>query len=151
MARRITPDARPLGGPFLHFATVCLVLQHVSLPVPPALIDACTAFWAALGFRPVAPPPSLLGRARWLERGATQVHLLLEDGARPAPGGAHVAVVAPDYEAALAALGRLGVTVEPRAEHWGAPRAYAFDPVGHRVEVMARAPEPGPAPSDRAG
>jgi hypothetical protein len=33
-----------------------------------------------------------------------------------------------------------GHEVEPRAEHWGAPRAFTRAPGGHRVELMAAPP-----------
>jgi catechol 2,3-dioxygenase-like lactoylglutathione lyase family enzyme len=58
------------------------------------------------------------------------------------PPEGHVAVVCEAYESTLAALRAAGFDVEPRAEHWGAARAYVRSPGGHRVEVMA-APPPG--------
>jgi catechol 2,3-dioxygenase-like lactoylglutathione lyase family enzyme len=116
------------------------VLHHVAFAVPPGDSDACAAFWALLGFTEVDPPPGLRGRARWLARGAGQVHLLLAGDARPAADGSHVAVVAEDFEAALARLAAAGFAAERREPHWGAPRAFVHDPVGHRVEVMAWPP-----------
>jgi catechol 2,3-dioxygenase-like lactoylglutathione lyase family enzyme len=116
------------------------MLQHVSIPVAPGDLDACQAFYEALGFASVHPPEGIRGRARWLERGGTQIHLLIDADAGPLPGGAHIAVVAPDYDDALARLAALGAEAEPRRQHWGAPRAYVRDPAGHLVEVMARPP-----------
>jgi catechol 2,3-dioxygenase-like lactoylglutathione lyase family enzyme len=115
------------------------VLQHVAHETRRGDVEAVLAFWALLGFEPVEPPPTLRGRTVWVERGATQIHLLLTDEPVVPPSG-HAAVVAPDYEGALAALLAAGHPVERRAEHWGAPRAFVTDPSGHRIEVMAAPP-----------
>jgi len=47
-----------------------------------------------------------------------------------------------DYDATLDALRAAGHEVDPRKEHWGAPRAFVRSPARHRFEVMA-APPPG--------
>ena len=115
------------------------MLQHVAHETRPEDVEAVLGFWALLGLEPVDPPPSLRGRTVWVQRGTTQIHLLLTDSPVVPPSG-HAAVVADDYDAALDALRAAGHPVEPRAEHWGAPRAFATDPSGHRVEVMAAPP-----------
>ncbi len=116
------------------------MIHHVALETPRPGADAEVAFWGLLGFREVAPPPALRERARWLEREGTQVHVMFADAARPA---GHVAVVAPgDHAAVLDALRAAGHPVDPRAEHWGAARAYVRSPAGHLVEVMAAPPAP---------
>jgi catechol 2,3-dioxygenase-like lactoylglutathione lyase family enzyme len=122
------------------------MLHHVSIPVAPGVLRACEAFYGVLGFAEVEPPPALDERARWLERGRTQVHLILDPEAVPLPGASHFAVVVEDYEGVVARLGELGAEVDRRREHWGAPRAYVRDPAGHRVEIMAWPPGSGPAP-----
>jgi catechol 2,3-dioxygenase-like lactoylglutathione lyase family enzyme len=116
------------------------VIQHVALETRRADVDAAVAFWGLLGFARVEPPPSLADRATWLqEPGGTQVHLLYAESPVVMPAG-HVAVVARDYEAALARLRAGGVAVDERTRHWGAPRSVVVAPGGHRVEVMASAP-----------
>jgi catechol 2,3-dioxygenase-like lactoylglutathione lyase family enzyme len=115
------------------------VLQHVAHETREEDVEAVLAFWSLLGFEPVAPPPSLAGRAHWVQRGATQIHLLLTRDPVVPPAG-HTAVVAADYDAALEALRAAGHPVEPRPEHWGAPRAFVTDPSGHVVEVMSAPP-----------
>jgi catechol 2,3-dioxygenase-like lactoylglutathione lyase family enzyme len=129
-----------LGQEIPQFATIWAVLHHVSIPVKSAVLGPCEAFYGALGFTPVEPPPAVRDRARWLQKGGNQVHLILDEDAQPLPGPAHLAVVVEDYDAALARLAALGAAVEPRRPHWGAPRAYVRDPAGHRVEIMAWAP-----------
>ena len=93
------------------------------------------AFFALLGFEEVEPPPTLTERARWVQRGATQVHVFYAEDPVVPPSG-HVAVVAPEYDATLAALRAAGHLVDERAQHWGAPRSFVTAPGGHRVEVM---------------
>jgi len=115
------------------------MLQHVALETRPSDVDAVLAFWSLLGFEPVEPPPSLRGRTHWLRRGCTQVHLLLTADPVVPPAG-HAAVVVHDYHATLAALRIAGHPVEPRAEHWGAPRSFVTAPSGHLVEVMSAPP-----------
>lgn len=119
-------------------------LQHVSLEVASSDADAEAAFWTLLGFAELAVPDGLAARARWLGRDGTQIHLLLTDAPVVPPQG-HAAVVVEDYPAALARLRDAGLDVRPRAEHWGAARAFARSPAGHRVELMAAPPPSAPA------
>ncbi len=114
-------------------------LQHVALEVGEADAGAEVAFWALLGFDEVAAPASLRERARWVQRGATQVHLLFAD-APVIPSAGHVAVVAEAFAETCARLAAAGRIPELRAEHWGAPRAFVSSPAGHRVELMAAPP-----------
>jgi catechol 2,3-dioxygenase-like lactoylglutathione lyase family enzyme len=88
-----------------------VTLQHAAIETHPRDADALVAFFALLGFGEVVPPSG------------------------------HVAVVAPDYEATVAALRAAGHEVADRAQHWGAPRAFATAPGGHRVELMAAPPD----------
>jgi catechol 2,3-dioxygenase-like lactoylglutathione lyase family enzyme len=116
-----------------------VTVQHVALETRPADADALVAFFGLLGFHEVEPTPTLTERARWLQRGATQIHVLFADDPVVPPSG-HVAVVAPDYDATLTALRAGGHSVEDRNPHWGSPRAFAIAPGGHRVELMAFPP-----------
>jgi catechol 2,3-dioxygenase-like lactoylglutathione lyase family enzyme len=115
------------------------MLQHVSLETRREDVGPALAFWSILGFDAVEPPPGLRGRAAWTQRGGSQIHLLLTDDPVIPPAG-HAAVVVDDYDATLARLRAAGHPVEPREQHWGAPRAFTTDPAGHRVEVMAASP-----------
>ena len=116
------------------------MIQHVALETRRADVEAGVAFWALLGFARVEPPPSLAARAAWVQApGGTQVHLLYAEAPVVMPAG-HVAVVMPDYEAALARLRAAGHEVDERRRHWGAARGVVIAPGGHRVELMASAP-----------
>lgn len=117
------------------------VIQHAGLELRREDADAEVAFWALLGFAEVEPPEPLRERSRWVERGGAQIHLLYdEDPVVPAQG--HVAVVAEDYDAAIARLRAAGHEAAPRREYWGAARTQVHTPAGHRVEVMAAPPAP---------
>ena len=115
------------------------MIQHVGLEVARTAAGEEVEFWALLGFREVAPPASLRERARWVELGGFQVHLLFAD-APVVPVLGHAAIVVADYDAVIARLRAAGHAAEPRAEHWGAPRTQVHTPAGHRVELMAAPP-----------
>jgi diaminohydroxyphosphoribosylaminopyrimidine deaminase/5-amino-6-(5-phosphoribosylamino)uracil reductase len=87
------------------------MLQHVSIETRREDADVCVRFYELVGFERVEPPPSLAGRAAWVERAGTQVHLLFADDPVVPPSGHH-AVVAEDYEATLARIRDAGVEVE---------------------------------------
>jgi catechol 2,3-dioxygenase-like lactoylglutathione lyase family enzyme len=128
------------------------MIQHVTRDILPSELERSTAFYGLLGFDPVSTPPSLAGRAVWLERAGTQVHLMfVEDpaaaGRRPA---GHVGIVVADYAQTVERLGAAGHLVEPRREHWGSPRSYVRDPGGYLVELMAWAPGPLPPAPEQA-
>ena len=115
-------------------------LQHVALEVRRDDVADEVGFWALVGFDEVAPPGSLAERSTWVARGATQVHLLFAE-APVIPVEGHVAVdLGPDYSETLARLRAAGFASQPRAEHWGAARAFVRTPAGHRVELMAAGP-----------
>jgi glyoxalase/bleomycin resistance protein/dioxygenase superfamily protein len=116
------------------------VLHHVGIEVAPADIEAAVGFFELLGFERVEPPQRLR-EYTWLERGGTQIHLMPEEEPTvPSPG--HLAVVVADFEGTVERLRERGFEVEAKREHWGAPRALAFAPGGHRVELMATPPAP---------
>jgi len=115
------------------------LIHHVAVETRREDVEACTAFFELLGFASVEPPETLRDRAVWLQRGPTQVHLMFRDDPVVPPAG-HLAVVVEDYDGTLVALRQAGHPVEPRPEHWGSPRAFAHDPAGHVVEVMAFSP-----------
>jgi hypothetical protein len=117
-----------------------MTVHHAALETHPRDGAALFAFFELLGFDQVEPPEGLRGRALWLERSGTQVHLLLIDDPVAPPQG-HVAVVAPaDYDDTLARLRAAGHEVSEREQYWGSPRSFTSAPGGHRVEVMERPP-----------
>lgn len=124
------------------------MLHHVGIELRRAELERAVEFFELLGFEQVPPPPALAEGFTWLERDGTQVHLMHEE--EPAvPSRAHMALVVPDFEAAVARLREHGFETRPGGRHWGAPRAHAIAPGGHRVELM-RAP-PNRASDDDPG
>ena len=122
------------------------MIQHVTRQISPAQLESCVRFYAILGFEPVAMPPSLEGRAVWLAQpdpdAACPQRPNPPDAERGcAPEQGHVAFVLDGYEAVLERLREAGFEVQPRREHWGAPRAYVRDPAANLVELMAAAPD----------
>lgn len=117
------------------------MLQHASLEVRADQVDACVGFWRLLGFERMTPPPMLRGRFTWVERAGTHIHLIPVDAPIAAREG-HVAVLAEDYEDALAALREAGFAPEPGSNAWDAERSFVRDPAGHLVEVMSAPPNP---------
>jgi catechol 2,3-dioxygenase-like lactoylglutathione lyase family enzyme len=115
------------------------MLQHVSIEVPPDEAERSVEFWGLLGFEEVDSPEALGDSVRWLEREGTQIHLILTEG-HTAPVLGHAAVVAPDHGEAKQRLRDAGFEVEDTRQLWGADRAFAIAPGGHRVELMAAAP-----------
>jgi catechol 2,3-dioxygenase-like lactoylglutathione lyase family enzyme len=114
------------------------MLHHVGLEVRPDDLERSIELWQALGFTLVEPPETLR-EFTWLERDGTQVHLMPSD-TPTAPARGHTAVVVADFEETVRELRERGFEVERRREHWGAPRALAIAPGGHRVELMAAPP-----------
>lgn len=115
------------------------MLHHVSLELRPAELDQAVRFWTLAGFTEVAPPKSVSGLTKWMERQGTQVHLVgTESPVVPATG--HAAVIAPDLDATLDALRNEGFPAEERRAHWGERRCFVTAPGGHVVELMAAPP-----------
>lgn len=125
------------------------MLHHVGIEIMPTDVDHAVEFFALLGFERVEPPPALAEDFTWLERGGTQIHLL-HDEHPTVPEHAHLAIVVANFEETLARLHDRGFETRAGREHWGAPRAHAIAPGGHRVELMAAPPQPSgssPMPS----
>jgi catechol 2,3-dioxygenase-like lactoylglutathione lyase family enzyme len=115
------------------------MLHHVSLEVPPEDAERSVEFWRLLGFEEVEAPAALGDSVRWVEREGTQIHLILTEG-HTAPVLGHAAVVSPDHAEAKERLRNAGFQVEDTRQLWGADRAFAIAPGGHRVELMAAPP-----------
>jgi len=115
------------------------VIHHVSLELDEHDIAAEVAFWELLGFKEMAPPGALAERARWVQRGDVQLHLMYAHSPS-IPRAGHVAVILEDYDAVLVRLRSARHDAAPRAEHFGSPRTQVRSPAGHLVELMAPPP-----------
>lgn len=115
------------------------MLQHVSLEVPQDQVARTIEFWVLLGFAQDTAPEPIAPYVTWLAREGTQIHLIHTDEATVPPLG-HAAVIAPDFEASVKRLREAEFEVTDARELWGARRAFAIAPAGHRVELMASPP-----------
>jgi len=116
------------------------MLHHVGIEIRPPDLGRAVEFFTLLGFEQVEPPPALAEGFTWLEREGTQIHLMhTEQPTVPERG--HLAVVVANLEETLERLHDRGFQTRPGREHWGAARAHAVAPGGHRVELMAAAPQ----------
>jgi catechol 2,3-dioxygenase-like lactoylglutathione lyase family enzyme len=124
------------------------MIHHVTREIGPAQLERCRRFYEILGFRNVPVPTGIAGRALWLERAGSQVHLMPRDDAQVQSG--HVGIVVERYAETIDELQREGYEIDPRAEHWGSPRAYVRDPGGNLVELMAFPPGTDPSAGPRS-
>lgn len=115
------------------------VLQHVSIEVAPAELERCVGFWELVGFRRVESPEPLGGGIAWVERAGTQIHLIATEGAS-VPALGHPAVVVEGFASTLERVRAAGHEAQESRELWGARRAFAIAPGGHRVELMESPP-----------
>ncbi len=115
------------------------MLQHVTLEVAPGDVERSVEFWELLGFERVLPAAALAETFVWLESEGTQIHLERNESPIVPPHG-HAAVVVADFERTVERLHERGFEVHPGRKHWGAPRAKAVAPGGHRVELMSAPP-----------
>ena len=115
------------------------MLQHVTFEVTAEQVDAHVALWALLGYECFETPEPLRGRAIWMRRGGSHVHLLLDD-APVVPPRAHAAFVVEDWEGTLRALHAAGYETRTAMRLWDAERVYLRAPGGHRVEIMSAPP-----------
>ncbi|MGZ5324562.1 MAG: VOC family protein [Solirubrobacterales bacterium] len=115
------------------------MLQHVSIEVPSQEAERMIEFWRLVGFEEIAAPEALGDQIRWVEREGTQIHLIVTEG-HTAPALGHAAVVVPDHAEAKQRLRDAGFEVHDARQLWGADRAFALAPGGHRIELMAAPP-----------
>jgi catechol 2,3-dioxygenase-like lactoylglutathione lyase family enzyme len=114
------------------------MIQHVTRQIQSSELDGCVRFYELLGFEQVPVPEGIAGRAVWLQRRATQIHLMPTADAIPSSG--HVGIVVEDYADTVARLREQRHEIDPRQEHWGSPRCYVHDPAGNLCELMAWPP-----------
>lgn len=121
------------------------MLQHVSIEIPAEEADAAVEFFALLGFYRVEAPAEIAPYVVWVERAATQFHLILTDrDSATVPTLGHAAVVVEDFDAACNRLASAGFEVARARELWGERRAFVIGPGGHRVELMETPPPAAP-------
>ena len=96
-------------------------------------------FWRLIGFDRVEAPEVLGDSVVWVEREGTQIHLILTEGHAARSSGTRRSSC-PITPRSRRALREAGFEVEEARQLWGADRAFALAPGGHRVELMAAPP-----------
>ena len=115
-----------------------LRLDHVQLAMPPDGEYRAEAFYVSLlGLERIPKPEPLAARGGcWFVRGATAIHLGVEEDFRPARK-AHPALVVRDLPALEAVLEAAGVEVRPNSDREPGRGCYVDDPFGNRIELIA--------------
>lgn len=116
-----------------------LRLDHVQLAIPSGVEEECRRFYVGLlGMEEVAKPPVLAARGGlWLRGGDVQIHLGVEADFRPALK-AHPGIVVADVDALAANFAEAGYQPIWDDALPGIRRFYVSDPVGNRLEFIAR-------------
>jgi catechol 2,3-dioxygenase-like lactoylglutathione lyase family enzyme len=119
---------------------VILGLHHAQVTVPVGAEDEARRFYCgALGLREVPKPALLAVRGGfWLEVGAMQLHVGVEDGVDRRRSKAHVALEVDDLDAARATIARLGLEIQDGEPIPGLARFEFRDPFGNRMEIVQR-------------
>ena len=112
-------------------------LHHVQLAMPTGGEAEAVAFYEGLlGIPQVEKPPHLAARGGcWFERGATRIHLGVEEDFRSARK-AHPGLLVADLPALKRRLEDAGVETVADQPLPGFDRVYAYDPFGNRVELL---------------
>lgn len=147
------PAIRALVRPAVGYDPVVLTrIDHVQLTIPTGAEDAARAFYVGLLGLTERPKPAALQQngGLWLELGATQLHLGVEDGADRRRTRAHVAFWTNDVAVWRAKLRAAGVEVVEGTPIPDRDRFELRDPFGNRLEVIGPATPPAAASRGRA-
>ena len=113
-------------------------IHHVQLTIPRGAEEQARQFYCqTLGLPEVEKPASLAGRGGlWLQAGAHQVHVGVEDGVDRLSTKAHVAYEVVGLAGWKAELATLGIEVLDGIPIPGYHRFEFRDPFGNRVEFL---------------
>jgi catechol 2,3-dioxygenase-like lactoylglutathione lyase family enzyme len=117
-----------------------LAIDHVQIAIPPGGEDEGRRFFGdLLGLKEIAKPDALAGRGGcWFDLGASQIHLGVDPGFRPATR-AHVALRVAAFAELRSRLGEAGFEIVEGEPLDGCARFFTLDPFGNRIEFMERA------------
>jgi len=113
-------------------------LHHVQLAVPPNREAEARSFYVGvLGMEELPKPPGLAARGGvWLRLAASELHLGVEPGFRPAPK-AHPAFEVDDFDGLRRRLHDHGLPMQDDVLLPGRRRFYVQDPFGNRLEFVS--------------
>jgi catechol 2,3-dioxygenase-like lactoylglutathione lyase family enzyme len=112
-------------------------IHHVQIAAPPGSEEAARSFYVGvLGMDEMERPPALRARGGlWLRLDASELHIGIEPGFRPAEK-AHPAFEVDDLEAVRARLRERGFPTTDDGLLPGRRRFYTTDPFGNRLEFV---------------
>jgi catechol 2,3-dioxygenase-like lactoylglutathione lyase family enzyme len=119
---------------------VIVSLHHAQITIPRGAEDQCRRFYCdLLGLPEVEKPTSLQGRGGfWLQIGAQQVHVGVEDNVERQATKAHVAYQVTDLTGWRTRLEQEGIKILDGIPIPGYDRFEFRDPFGNRVEFLQR-------------
>lgn len=117
-----------------------VALHHAQTTIPVGAEDAARAFYCGtLGLREIPKPPVLARRGGfWLDLGAAQVHVGVQDDVARAASRAHLAFEVRDLAAMRARMTAAGLPVVEGEPIPGLARFESRDPFGNRIEFVER-------------
>lgn len=115
-------------------------IDHVQITIPREAETAGRAFYVALlGLPEITKPASLHGRGGfWVQLGAQELHVGVEDGVDRHRTRAHLALAVTDLEVWRERLENAGISIQESAPIPGADRFEIRDPFGNRLEFIQR-------------
>jgi catechol 2,3-dioxygenase-like lactoylglutathione lyase family enzyme len=115
-------------------------LHHAEIIIPKGKEEEARAFYCdLLGFREVEKPDVLKKNGGlWIELGANQVHLSIDEGYDPAKTKAHLAYEVSDIQKVKELLGSRGINMELGVGIPGYVRGNIRDPFGNRMEFLQK-------------
>ncbi|MCC7206812.1 MAG: VOC family protein [Anaerolineae bacterium] len=119
-------------------------MHHAQITIPSGARahERAWAFYCGLlGLPEVEKPAALKGRGGfWVQAGAIQVHIGVEDGVQHERSKAHLAYEVVNLTEVRARLLEAGYTVEQSIPIPGYARFESRDPFGNRIEFIQRLP-----------
>lgn len=115
-------------------------IDHVQITVPHGTETEGRAFYVTLlGLPEIPKPASLHGRGGfWVQLGAQELHVGVEESVDRRRTKAHVALAVTDLEIWRKRLESAGISIEESIPFPGADRFETRDPFGNRLEFIQR-------------
>jgi catechol 2,3-dioxygenase-like lactoylglutathione lyase family enzyme len=116
-------------------------IHHAQITIPTGAEDEARAFYCRfLGLKEIPKPESLAGRGGfWLQLGAQQLHIGIDDAVERRSAKAHVAYLVEDIESWRSKLSAAHIDIVDGIPIPHYDRFEFRDPFGNRVEFLERA------------